>query len=488
MLDEFNKDQLQEDEVAEEATQETVSDATVEAESAQEDALHEELEGIRDMFQRELDAAAESDDSGEIIQELEDVSDEDADENEATDGETARICECCEECAVSKDYGEDYMYCDSCRELMKRYPLRSSGVFMVVVMIVAFVACVYSSMDYMTAMTTVIEGDTYYQEGRLLSAMYSHYSYVNSASTDTVSKRAVKQLIDAFDKTGYSTEVSSLIETHYSETALKMPWNKKYADMLQHNTELEETYYAVTGEVSAALNGEEFDLEEYITRLDALKELNPKEIGESETVEAYNEIFIEYYKYILMSMSGESVEAQLQQLAYIDSINENNMEWAYLANYCAVAAKSGNLELTTELYDRLIEINIEDANAYTALANYYRYKNDPDMMIEVCEKAKENSHSSDLSYKQTLAIAYLLKGEGALALEEMTTYMNSSSYTVQSCNLYALCGLYNGDTDIYDDMKSTLEGAGYEISELVEKYKSEKITIEEALTDMGGDI
>lgn len=481
-MDERNNDALQGNEALTE--NEIIEEATTEAVSS-DDALKTELEELRDLFQQELDAASESAEDEDFIQQLCDV---DANEEEEASEEDAKICECCEECAVSKDYGEDYPYCDACREAMKRYPLRASGFFMAIAMVVAFFCCAYVSLDYMTPMTTVSEGSTYYSEGKLTSAMYTHYNYISSASQDTVSMRAVRELIDCFDKTGYSSEVGGLIERYYSETALKMPWNKKYADLLEHTKVLEETYYAVNGEVEDALNGAKFDYDEYIAKLDALKEVNPKELGESDVTEQYNEVFIEYYKYILMSLSGKDVKTQLEQLAYIDSIDKNNMQWAYLSNYCAVAARSGDLELTTSLYNRLLEINKEDPNAYTALASFYRFEKDVDKMLEICAEAEKNGYSEDKSYQMQRAIAYALKGEGSVALEEMTTYMNSSQLTVQSCNLYALLALYNGNNDIYEEMKATLENAGYELSEIVTEYKNGNLTIEEALTDKRGDI
>ena len=87
-----------------------------------------------------------------------------------------------------------------------------------------------------------------------------------------------------------------------------------------------------------------------------------------------------------------------------------------------------------------------------------------------------------------MAIAYMLKGEGAVAMETMEEYMSMSGYTVQTCNLFALCALYNGDEEIYSEMKNVLETSGYKLSTIVEKYKNDKISIEEALTDKGGDI
>ena len=128
-------------------------------------------------------------------------------------------------------------------------------------------------------------------------------------------------------------------------------------------------------------------------------------------------------------------------------------------------------------------------NAYLAKASYYRYLEAPDAdkILEICAEAAANAYGGDLSYKQYEAIAYLIKGEGAVALECIEEAMNSL-YTVQSCNLYALCGLYNGNTEIYEEMKTLLEDSGYEISPLVTKYKNGKITIAEVLADNGGDI
>ena len=123
-------------------------------------------------------------------------------------------------------------------------------------------------------------------------------------------------------------------------------------------------------------------------------------------------------------------------------------------------------------------------------ANLYRYTETPDAdkIIEVCDEAKAALGASDLSYKHPLAIAYLIKGEGTLALEEIEALFNAGNYTVQNCNLYALVGLYNGDKEVYKDMKELLANYGYEISELVTKYKNGKITIEEIIKDQGGDI
>lgn len=493
-MDENKKDEMQtqDDIVSPETTevpeaqevQETAeNEAQPAEESAQQDELIQELEEIRDMFQKELQNAQSEE---ALIQELDDISEEPADEEPAEEAEV-RLCECCGENPCSEEYGEDYPYCEDCRNLMKKYPMRISGIVMTIIMIAVFLATAYASADYVDEFLTVADAAINYDSGKVMTGLTSYYSYLASASDDKISMKAVKDTLDGYGKTGYITDAAALIERIYSESQLKMPWNIKYAKMLADSDALTKTYYKVAEIIEPVMNGEDYDYDKIIAELDALYEAVP---SESEGIEAYEGVFIEYYKYVVMSVNGKPTEAQLEQLKKVDEVNKSNMEWAYLANYCALAARAGDGELVDELYNRLIKINREDGNAYAAKASYYRYMEtpDPEKMLEVCEAAKENLPAGDLSYMPTMAIAYLLKGEGALALETMDEYMAQSAYTVQTCNLYALCAAYNGNEDVYDEMKSILENSGYELSSLVSDYKADKLTIEEVLADKGGNI
>ena len=266
-----------------------------------------------------------------------------------------------------------------------------------------------------------------------------------------------------------------------------LPWNKKYAKIIEDAETLTESYYTITEIITPVLNGEETDYDKVMADLDALYELkdedgNPVEI---------NAVFLEYYRYVVMSVMGKDTQTLLAQLEKTtEKDTDGTFAWVYLSNYAAIAAKSGNLELTEALCDQMLDISVEDTNAYVARANYYRYIDtpDPDKMLSICQEAKDNAATGDYGYMPTVAIAYLLKGEGALALQTMDEYMSKSGYTVQTCNLYALCALYNGNEDIYNQMKSVLETSGYEISDAVKQYKKDKITIQEILTDKEGDI
>ncbi len=490
-MDELKKDGLlpeEEKEVSEEITEES----SVSGEEAGEQAeLMEELENIRDMFQEELDKAnAEAEDEeGMLIQDLENHGEFDETEEEEEIA-PEDLCQCCEEKRRFKELDEDYPYCEDCRNAMKKYPIRKSGVLAFLFAGVLFVASLYVSYPYMNDALTVADASANYQSGYVMSALQSYYSYFNGGKSGAgISKRAFDEIIEGYNKLGYQTNGVQLINTYYSEEDLKKPQNKKYADTVKDAAVLTETYEAVSEITADAFEGKDYDYDGVMAELEALKEAKPIEEGKSEVSEKYNEVFIEYYKFVLMSIAEKPLSEQLDQLKYIDSIGAGQ-EWVYLSNYCAIAARLGDEEGVNYSYEKLLEINKEDSTAYLSKANLYRFTETPDAdkMIEICEEAKKNLGASDVSYKHTLAIAYLIKGEGSLALEEIEGLFNAGNYTVQNCNLYALCGLYNGDETIYDDMKSLLANYGYEISELVTQYKKDKITIEEIIKDQGGDI
>ncbi len=504
-MDELKKDGLLPEEEENTAAEEAVDEASVSGEAEEEitdgssvpdeesdekQELIEELENIRDMFQAELDKAssADEDEEGMLIQELDNEAEDEDSEDEEISPED--LCQCCEEKIRFKELDEDYPYCEDCRNAMKKYPMRKSGIFAFIAAAVIFFGSFWVSYPYLTDLATVVDASANYKSGYVMSALQSYYSYFNgSRSAEGTSKRAFNEIIEGYNKLGYFNNSAELINTAFSEEDLKKPWNKKYVAIVNETTVLTETYEAVTEITDDAFSGKDFDYDEVMSALEALKEARPVEEGKSEVTEKYNVAFIEYYKFVIMSIKEKPLSEQLDQLKAVDAVGEGQ-EWIYLANYCAIAARLGDEEAVNYSYDKLVELNKEDPTAYISKANLYRYMETPDAekMIAVCEEAKTTLGTADVSYKHPLAIAYLIKGEGALALQEMKELFEAGNYTVQNCNLYALCALYNGDKEIYEDMKILLDGYGYNISELVTQYKNGKITLDEIIKDQGGDI
>lgn len=440
--------------------------------------LAKELEEIRDMFQTELDKAAAAEEEGELIQEIADV-------DTYEEQEDAAICECCGENAVSTQYGEDYPYCDECRELMKHYPLRKRGVIAILAMIIIFGLSVYLGMDSFEKTIDVLDAKMLADSGKPLSAIYNLYGYVSDNDND--SAKITELLVDSFCNAGYLSDAYQYIGNVFTAEELEKPSNKKYKEIAESTEAFLATQQATQELVYNAFRGAEFDYDEVAAKLDAIAE---SYVDEEKGIK-HESILIDYYKYELMEIKGMDEAAQFELLKKAEAADETGIyHWIYLAPLCEVAGKLGETELAKEYYEKMIEHNKEDMLAYKAYANSFRYLETPDAdaMISICEEAEKNAYNGDNSYLPTLAIAYLIKQQGALAYETMQQYMASYRYSIPDCNLYALCGLYCGNAETYETMKGTLESSGYKMGETVEKYKNGEMTLAEVIADKRGDI
>jgi len=237
---------------------------------------------------------------------------------------------------------------------------------------------------------------------------------------------------------------------------------------------------------------EGFDFDEKNAALDKLTA--PAEDG----TPGLPEIFVEYYRYVLMNLSKQkSNDEMIAQLQHMEELDDGSHTWLYLTNLLSLASKAGNLELTQTYYDKVLKINKQESTAYTAMANVYRFTDTPDAdkMLEVAAKAEENmSESAVPTYLVDRAVAYLFKDDAKSAMDAMETYMNSGAasgqtpYTVQSCNLYALCCVLTNDDDGYKQMEDVFASADMQISKLVRQFKQGKLELKDVLTDNGGDI
>lgn len=448
--------------------------------SAGKDDLVKELEEIRDMFQRELDNSENHDDSDQVIQETEDV--ESYEESEDAD---APVCECCNEKPVSKNYGEDYPYCDECRELMKHYPLRKRGVIAILAMIIIFGLSVYLGMDSFDKAIEVLDAKLYAESGKSLSAVSALYSYASDSDPD--SKKIVELLVDSFCNAGYLSDAYQYINTVFTAEELEKPANRRYKEISETIERFIATQEATEEIVYDAFRGGEFDYDELTAELDAVA---AGYIDEEKGIK-FESILTDYYKYELMNIKDMDIADQFDMLRAAEAGDESGLyHWIYLAPLCELSGKLGEKELAEEYFNKMMEKNTEDMLAYKAYAACFRYMETPDAdsMIKLCEEAEKNAYSGDTSYLPILATAYLIKEQGALAYETMQQYMSSNRYSVADCNLYALCALYCGQAETYETMKATLEGSGYTLGETVEKYKNGEMSLAEVIADKRGDI
>lgn len=447
------------------------------------DGLKKELEEIRDMFQQAIDSAAQEESEGEVIQELEDIESDDSEELAA--GQERPLCECCGEKPSSSLYGEDYLYCDDCRELMKHYPLRIGGVIAVLVMIAVFALTAYFGYGNLEKSIKVLEAQATFREGKMISTLDALYDYISVSDED--SNKISTLLVEAFCRSGYISDAKTYIENNFTSDELKNPLNKKYKETLNRIDAFITTQDATREIVYDAFRGADFNYDELSAMLDTVKD---SYIDEEKGIK-YEAVLTEYYKTELMELKNMDLELQLETLKAIEESDKDGFYgWIYNPSLCEISAKMGDKEATERYFEKMKKINSEDQTAYRAYASYYRFLETPDAdeMIKIAQQAKENARYGDSSYCTILATAYLLKGEGSLALDTMKEYMSSNRYSVPDCNLFALCALYCGDTDTYETMKVTLQNSGYNISTLVENYKNGTMSVAEVLSDKGGDL
>lgn len=489
-MDEKERDLLPENEQEKEEITADVNEQEAENSDLPADDLSKELNDLKDLFQQELDKASqesdedkedgESESTGELIQELSDFQDEN--EAEAAEEKEERICQRCGEAFSSSVDGEYSPYCDDCAAFVKKSPMRAIGFVTAIVMAVVFFVNAFTSISAFDE--SLFEAYIHRSNGNRLSAIDSGNQYLSVVGDKNASELAIRGLIEDYSKTGYVSDAVNLIKKYYSDTALNMPWNMKYKNYVEDAELHIKTYQAVTELISPLLSEEEFSYEEVKAKLDECRAATD-ENGDR----IYSDMFIDLITVEVMLNAGISDEEQLEVLKKVQQENKN-FEGLYLSLICSTALRANDLELLESCYEKMKKNNAQDMTGYIAYASYFRYLEtpDPDKMIEICTEAASHAYTGDYSYKTTLAIAYLLKGEGSLALQEMDDFMATGRYSASNCNLYALAALYNGNEDIYESMKALLENYGYEISDLVEQYKAGKIEIAEVLTDKGGNI
>ncbi|MGN1443365.1 MAG: tetratricopeptide repeat protein, partial [Acutalibacteraceae bacterium] len=482
------------------------------------DSLDKELEDLRDLFQKQLDeetakalseeenadeeaedadfsepteepeasdAEEYTDEDGFLIQPLDEIETSSAEGEQTEEKAEVRLCECCGEKPCDTSLGEDYPYCSECRALMKANPLNPCGILALVIMILVCAASLFVAAPLADDYDTLLSAQSAYSEKKLTDAVSYYQTYLSSkGEDDVISMKAVRNTVDAMTVLGYYGDADSLIETYISESKMKLPKYKKYADIRQEYTLLSETSTVINESFSDVLSGEDFDYDSAIKKADKL-------IEENKTSQKYSDAFLEYAKFIIMLAHKDDNAAQIAQLKKIEEIDGGKHPWIYITYIISAAAKEGDIETATEYFDKSLEYNTQEMSLYVSYADVYRFcdKPDADKMIEIAQKAAsvypQNAYPV---FYRTYALAYLLKGDTEKAMTNMENYMQNCQTSLSDMNLYALCALCTDDEDTYNDIVTYLEAQGYSIGKTVQQYKKGKLTLKQVLTDNGGDI
>lgn len=509
-MDDFENKNLDENNLPEEESAAAASDSSGESPTSFEDGLVTELEGIRDLLQTELDKAEEAEQyaPGELIQELDEIDETAVDEGDR-EQPPKKICECCGENECDTSFGEDYPYCSECRKLMTASPAHVGGIVMFVVMIlVGLVSFIFLSSDGANSLmsgklgealtsavtglneyTDLINADASYSEGKIVDACLTYGSYIQQyGGNDSISAVAVKRLVEIYYDLGQYNYASTVIE-QYSD---KVPSLKKgkYAEIGEFYKSYSATITALEPILGEIIQSDtKFNYNKKSKELDALLEKGTDENGT-----AYSAFTVEYYRYALMQKAGKDLEEQLKQLLKVEEIDKGEHSSYYLPTIITTYSKLGDTENAKKYFEMSLKKNLQDDNAYIYYANVFRFceKPDADKILEVADLAKKNWPTSSQyppTYQSIYALGYLLKGDGENAFKAISAYVDSGfSISTATGNLYALCAAYVKDDESYQKIADLFANYSLEIDSNVQKYKKGKLTIEQVLTDVGGDI
>ncbi len=454
--------------------------------NTEDDGLYEELENIREMFQTELDNETRIYLASGDAQDCDDTADSDKrEENENAISEDM-LCECCGEKLRDLSEGEDYPYCEDCKNIMRSYPIGIKGIL---ALILAIVIGLSSLMLNFSANAEILDkavtAKSAVTSGKLYTGLYTYYNALNSLGTSNVPKKVIAELSKVLAQLNDYNSAVSLAEQYGLE-------GSRYS-FIEDYRRKNDTVNAIENIIYEPLSSSETsekDAEGLCDTLEALK---------NDSENDYDNYYIDYYKYVVKNTLGVDKETVYEDLLKIDETYPN--EWVHVYDLCDIAAKLGKVEDAEKYFRRLESNNSEEVTAYACYANVYRFCDEPDTekMLHIVEDGEEAQGSFSFAGSANLyrikAVAYLLQGDNKSAYEaasEMYTVVTNNSYSVNNLfpclYTYALASYLAGEQDSYDEVVSLLKYNGYDMSQQVLSVINGDMTAEEILTDEEGDL
>lgn len=454
----------------------------------EEQTIEQELEEIRDLFQKELDLQTETYLAGGDIQEYDDEEESDEYEEELISEED--LCECCGEKRRDTSVSADYPYCSECRNLMQHYPIGFKGILTIVASLVLSCLSIFLifSQNAMVISST-LDADSFAAEGKLYSALYGYYNAVSASSSDFVPKKVVAKCAKAFALMNDYSDGYMIATRYLSESDLKLPTYKfisEYGKVNDTLTAIQEIIYEPLSKEDRSAD----DAQQICEDIEALR---------ADADSKYDDFYIDYYKYVVMHTLKVPLEEQFEALKAIDE-KYSKEQWVYSYDLCAVAARLGDIETAEKYFNVIMKNNTEDSSAHAYLADAYRFCEtpDPDKMLELVEQGFEAQGSYEYAscdLYRVQALAYMLKGDYENAFESAELSYQAayaSSFSVNNLfpclYTYMVCGSLTENETAVDTVENLLKQNGYEVAKEIRSFISGKTELKELITNPEGEL
>ena len=490
----FSKDELSEAVDKTAVTEDNFSSAIDKTQEYSDKTLDDELEKLAQTFRQELKKAqAMSEEelikSGIIIQQYED------DDGIIPEEE---LCKCCGEQRRDKTFGENYEYCRSCREAMRRYPLSIPGIITLAAMVFVAVVSIFSFVADFNIYNTVREGDKYVSESKLFSALDSYEGAISAfEDEEVVAKKlyfkSIKILYNTVPEGVYSmSDIVNKTLVALSSFESKLPIYKNYVDIYKEAQVL----YGTMSEFYNIINDEKYadydykDKEQYEELMEAIGSIIDKQITvvsidkkTSELVPA-NEAMVRFCQYMFAYSNG-CYEDSYQYMNKVCELEPTYL-WLYAYELGMAELQSGNADKAQVLADALYNSNIELPDVYALKSAIYRMAGNSKKAIEWAEKGIEIAPDNSELYR-VKAMACIAKGDFEDAKKATDAALEKEGYSL----LYMTAIVAEkelGNDERVEEIKDTMEEYEIEISEKTKKYLKGKISAKEMFTEGTGDV
>lgn len=456
--------------------------------SYSEESLHDELEKLAETFRQELKKAQEMSE-----EEFEEVY---ADEEGIIPNE--ELCACCGEKRRDKSFGENYEYCADCRDAMTRYPLSIQGILVAIVMVGLAIFSVINFASDFSKYDLVYKGDKCHSEKKLVSAVNNYDSAVAAFLEEEILPKRVmlKCAQGAFETMdgGISSMnyVSTLIEEALNEVEAKLPlYNgvmKLYDENAVIKATMQEFYNLIQKEEYAKYEPGNDEL--YKTIMADIEALLNKKVtvtsvdAKTSKQVASDEAIVRFCQY-MFAYTSEEYDDSLKYMYMVQDLAPSYY-WLYGYELGLAELQSGNLNEARTLAKKMLEQNVENADAYSLNSSIDRMKKNYTKAVKWADDGlKYNPDNAELY--RFKAMAFCAEGDYENAKKAADSAIEIQSYALVYMTSIVIENEL-GNTDRVQELKDELKEQEVELTEKMNNYLDGKITATEMFTEGTGDV
>ena len=475
------------------------AETTPEDETMQQ--IHDEMENLAVVFQKELDKAKKDAENG--VSESTSAEGSDAEEVEEPEAlKEEELCACCGENRRGTKENPDSIYCEDCEAGLRRYPFDFLNIFFVVAVLVLVCYGGYLFAGHTEAYAPVLEADKLVQEDKLFSAIDKYSVAANAMLNNHIHGELVykRELLAVYELGGMNMIPGTAQKIKAFE--FKLPHFAKLRKAVDNAESYMVTSVACNELVMPyeSKKPQEVPYEDLIAKLEALKsatpppmedptmsEENPK--GYQPAPPVYKPAMIAFYKYYVALLTEQPVETQLQFVEEIRTAAPEEV-WLYGSLLGDLYAKSG--KDVEPVCDLLFSLNREDDTPDLLRVESLRIQGNPEDALLLAEKQVQADSTLSVEFLRQQALCHLALNDFESAFKKADAAMEKSldggSPSIQVCNTLALCALTSKNDEAYQEVEKMLKSNDISLSDEVLAYKDGKLLLQNILSEGDYDL